>query len=853
MPDGVVRAQQAVVVGDGGEVFVELHAVVHHGAYLQEAELAGAVGMEVDGKLYLDGAFHLLLSVLQDLLHQLGQGEDAVLQDARKGDDLAVAPFVEAIVDALVHGVVGGAYPLERAVLLRLADGHLDEVEAIVDAHGSCFLRAFGRERQEVCLCVAECNLHLAHLQDLMRMGGADAQARSAVHDVFAQAHCQRDGPFLGFLVADGVVVDAACHAADDGVEPAVVLLADYFLQDDGHLLLVDDVARGRHVVLAAAVEDAGVDGLDGFGEHREAFVVVVCRGYHVGAVDAGEGLVVGVLEQAAGADGDGSVHDVEEGLQVADEPHGEACVEEVGEDVLVGDVAERKLVEVVGVHELVEDVGAEHDGLGDADGDAFLFVEVGVASEQMVDEGEAATFPSEAALADAGEVAVLVEALALEDCHDALVLHPAVGDDGVEDDGAVGVDVLQAVPGDALQEFGDGEEGTRGEPAADVVVRDVVEQAARGQRHDVVLQVLQVVQACHLLHRVGVAEDEVAEAEVVAQVVAQVDVDLLGVLVDEAGVTFLCQACLVRLAGVEDEGDVGVAGPYGAEQLEAGLLVLLSAGHHGEAAVADDAQRVVGEAVVEQPCLLVVAGQDYLGPPSHAQHLEACVEGLGGELQALLQHELVERGQDAGVEAYAVLHDEQHLHAGRPYVVLQVHAVLHQLDDGEQQFRVAEPAEDVLEDAQVLVLHAACDAVAEGREHHDGHGGVVELDVAGDVEDAVVLGGRHADDEVYLSAGHRLLGFLAAVHLQEAWREAQSQLGVFREDFLIHAPVVLEHEGVVGIGDEQDVVDAVEHQVDEGGVFQSHLVNLLFDNLQFTIYYLTIYNLLSDDCRFAI
>ena len=144
-----------------------------------------------------------------------------------------------------------------------------------------------------MCLGVAQSNLHLAHLQHLMRVSRADAQACSAIDNVLAESHCQGDGALLSFLVADGVVVDASCHAADDGVEASVVLLAHNFLQDDSHLLLVDDIACGRHVVLAVLVEDAGIDGFDSFGEHGESLVAVVGRGYHVGAIDTGEWLVV--------------------------------------------------------------------------------------------------------------------------------------------------------------------------------------------------------------------------------------------------------------------------------------------------------------------------------------------------------------------------------------------------------------------------------------------------------------------------------------------------------------------------------------------------------------------------------
>ena len=60
-------------------------------------------------------------------------------------------------------------------------------------------------------------------------------------------------------------------------------------------------------------------------------------------------------------------------------------------------------------------------------------------------------------------------------------------------------------------------------------------------------------------------------------------------------------------------------------------------------------------------------------------------------------------------------------------------------------------------------------------------------------------------------------------MNLNEARREAKSQLCVFRENLLIHSTVVLKHEGIVWIGDEKHVVNAVEHQVNKGGIFQRH------------------------------
>ncbi len=822
--DGIVRAQEAVGVGHLGEVFVDVHAVVHHGTYLQQVELAGLVGVEVHGKLYLHRALHLALTVLEHLAHEFGKWEHPVLEHAREGEYLAVAPLIEAIVDALVIGVVGGAYPLQGAMPLGIPQRDAHQIEPVIDLHGGRVGVAVGPHSQEICLRVAQGRLRLTRLQHLVRMCRAHTKAHAPIHDVLAQPHGQGHGALLGLLVAYGVIVDAARHTADDGVEDFAMRLAHNLLQDDSHLLLVDDVAGCGHIVLAGPVIDAGIHAAYGLREHGQPLVLVLGAGNHVSAVDTGEGLVMRVLEQTAAAHGYGASDHLQEGLQVAQQAHGEARAQEMGQHLLVGDVAQCHLVEVIGIHELVEDVGTEHHGLGYSHGHALHLVEVGVTLEQVVDEGQAASLAAQTAITDAGKVGILVETLALEHGHHALVLHPAVGHDSVQDNLSVCVHVLQALPGDALEKLRDGEEGTAGQPAAHVVVCYVVEQAARGHGHDVVLQVLEIMDAGNLLHGVGVAEHEIAKAEILEDEGTQVHVHLLGVLVDEVGMALRCQRLLVALGRLHYQGDVGVVLADGAQKSVSRLVILVPAGKERETAVTDDPQRVVGKAVVERPCLLVVAREHYLGTSTHAQSLERGVECLGGKLQALLQHEAVQVGQDAAIEAYVVLDQEYHLHARAAYVMLQVHAVLHELDDAQEQFGVSQPAEHVLKGREILVLHPAGDSVAEGCEHHDGHTGIVVLDGARDVEDTVVLGGGHADDQVYLLGGHVGLGGMLARHLYEAGREAEPQPGILGEYLLVHAPVVLEDEGIIGVGYDEDVADALEHQVNKGCVLECHV-----------------------------
>ena len=172
----------------------------------------------------------------------------------------------------------------------------MQEVESVVG--GEMVGHVLEVEGVEARLRLAQRHVEFRSLQHLMGMGRADAQRESAIDDVFAQSQCQVDDAFVGTFVADGVVVDRTGHTRNLRIEAVAVLCADHLLQNDGHLLLVDDVRRGGHVVLRRTVEDAGIHRLDRIAEHVQPQVFVVGVGHHVRRVDAGEGLVVAVLQE---------------------------------------------------------------------------------------------------------------------------------------------------------------------------------------------------------------------------------------------------------------------------------------------------------------------------------------------------------------------------------------------------------------------------------------------------------------------------------------------------------------------------------------------------------------------------
>ena len=244
-----------------------------------------------------------------------------------------------------------------------------------------------------------------------------------------------------------------------------------------------------------------------------------------------------------------------------------------------------------------------------------------------------------------------------------------------------------------------------------------------------------------------------------------------------------------------------------------------------GVSCIGDDPEHVFLVLFIEFHGLFVGACQHNLRPSAHAQCALVPVERLGGEIETLLQHELVEFRQDRGVETYAVFHKQYHLHTHFLHVVFQVHLVLDELDDGQQQVGVPQPAEDIFEDAEVFVLHAGGDAVAERREHHQWQFLIAVLYGAGNVKDVGRVGARHDDDEVETVDRKVGIGLGFCGYQCEARRVAKSKRRIFVEKLLFDAAVILEHEGIVRIGDEQYIEDALEDKVHIVGILEIKLV----------------------------
>ena len=357
------------------------------------------------------------------------------------------------------------------------------------------------------------------------------------------------------------------------------------------------------------------------------------------------------------------------------------------------------------------------------------------------------------------------------------------------------------------------------------------------GNLEDVVLQFLQRTHTCHLFLRLGVAEDEVAEPHVLLNELAQVHVHLLRVLIDEMEVLLLRLLLVHNLRTLQNQRHILVALADFAQQLQASLRITLldvcqTTVHalQRESRVTDDTQHVVVIHLIPIDSLFVGRCQHHLRTSALALRGGVWVQSLGREILRLREDVVIQVRQHRRIEADVILDEQYHLHAGLLDVVFDVHLILNELDDAQDEVRVTQPAEYVVEDAHILVLDALRDTVRERRQHHARNVRGHPLYVACYGEGVVVGITRHTDHQVDVRRLQHVAGFLRRRHLRERGRIAHTQLHVFVEYLLVHASVVLQHEGIVRVCYYQHVEDASRHQVDERHVLQEEVVELLGD-----------------------
>ena len=270
-------------------------------------------------------------------------------------------------------------------------------------------------------------------------------------------------------------------------------------------------------------------------------------------------------------------------------------------------------------------------------------------------------------------------------------------------------------------------------------------------------------------------------------------------------------------LRTLHEDGHAGFVVPDELAQVHARIQLLrgrLVSAVQDKADVRNHAQEVLLVRIVEIKGILVVGGHKDLRPGPLAEDLLLLVERIQDGGAVLLEHQFVQQGQVCGVITDRIFHQQDALHTASQNVVLGVHAVFQQLDDGNDKVRTAVPAEDVVDGGAVVLLHLPVNLLGEGREEDDGDIGPVFLHPVGEGEDVHLAHVVHRDDQVPALPGigqfQRLFGGGGA---HEHRRVAKVQFCIFPGNAGVQASVLFQREVVVIVANQQNPADPSGHQ----------------------------------------
>ena len=203
-------------------------------------------------------------------------------------------------------------------------------------------------------------------------------------------------------------------------------------------------------------------------------------------------------------------------------------------------------------------------------------------------------------------------------------------------------------------------------------------------------------------------------------------------------------------------------------------------------------------------------------------------VQSLLRKVLALLQYIIIEIRQYRTIETDRIFYQQNHLHTCFLYVMFKIHLILYQLDDRKNKIGVAKPAEDIIEDTQVFILHTLGDTMRERRKNNTMDIGKLTLDVARYVEGIIVSIARHANHQINDGRTQHSSSLFGSRNLSKGWRIAKTQLHIFIIYLLFYTSIIFKHERIVRIGYNQYIVDTAHHQIHKRYVFQVEFIPLL-------------------------
>ena len=176
---------------------------------------------------------------------------------------------------------------------------------------------------------------------------------------------------------------------------------------------------------------------------------------------------------------------------------------------------------------------------------------------------------------------------------------------------------------------------------------------------------------------------------------------------------------------------------------------------------------------------------------------------------------------QSRRIESDGIFNKQYNLYADTFCIVRRIHLVLDQFDDGQQQFRITEPAEYIVYGTQILIGNTFGHLLGKRRKDDDRDLRITPLDFVGCRKNIAVVHVGHADDQSIFPRTEFRESLSFRCDMRKARRITQIERCIFVKDLFVHTTIILQHECIVFGCDKKDVVDTFVHQTGKRSIFE--------------------------------
>ena len=664
-----------------------------------------------------------------------------MLENIYERQDLTTTGII-TVTDNLVIRIISGNNIFQGTVRIGFLQSQSLQVKRIIDRE--LFCQVLQVECIETGLRLPESKIHRTHLQDIVRMTGRETQRLSAIYDIFTQTEGNIGNSVFRLFVTDRIEIQRTGHAGDSRVEMIVVTVADHFLQDDRHLLLIDQVGRGSHISLTVTIKDGSINRLDRIAQQAEHFIFIIQPGNHIGRINPGERLIMRVFQQTGRTDGYRAFHHIEECHQIIDQTGWQTGTEKVFQYRFVIRITQGDRQKFVCLHELIEDIRTDHNGLRNIRV-KVLRLQFGITLDHSAHKGQSSTLSSQRTVTDTGKVTVFIETIFLINSHDTGVLHAAVLYDQVEYQLACFIHILIIANIDPLQHFCRRKHGTRIKETGEMVARKVIDQRIVGNLIHFLLQVLQIFDTHNLFLRLRIQDYKVTESETLHDLLTQILRVAFRILIDKRGSQLFGIYFIARLGRFQhkrnDQSGLADILP----ELISGIGIFHPVVH--KAHIRNDTEHIIPVLIENTDSLFISTGQLNLRTTTHTKRLLMTVQRFLRKHLTLFQDEFIQMRQSGRIETDGVFHQQDDLYPNTCRIVGCIHLILDQFDNSQQQLGITQPTEYVIYRTQVFIGNTFGDLFRERREHHDRDIRIMYLYLLCRRKNIAVIHIRHADD----------------------------------------------------------------------------------------------------------